>query len=134
MKKTSFLLSSAFGIMLLVPLSASAASEQNQLLIGDSQSLSFQDINLSGAKFFKAWTSAANPQERQQADLYLLGVLDATEGKGWCGYQTLKSGTLQEVVFSYFKKLSPERLQERASRLIEEAIMRHHSCDKGDKS
>jgi len=47
MKKTSFLLSSAFGIMLLVPLSVSAAPEQNQLLIGDSQSLSFQDINLA---------------------------------------------------------------------------------------
>jgi len=58
--------------------------------------------------------------------LYLLGVLDATEGKGWCDYQTLKSGTLQEVVFSYFKKLSPERLQERASRLIEKALANHH--------
>ncbi len=73
--------------------------------------------------FFNAWTSRTNERERIKADLYLLGVLDTTEGKVWCGYNRLKTISIHEVVYSYFTAQPVARLQqERATTLILEAM------------
>ena len=63
---------------------------------------------------FKSYMSA-DPNERKDAELYLLGVMDATEGKDWCDYRTFKTVTLRERIFEEFKKLDSRRLDERAS-------------------
>ncbi|MGK9172952.1 hypothetical protein KXR87_06950 [Yokenella regensburgei] len=89
---------------------------------------------MTGEKFLTAWRSGEENPERLKADLYLLGVLDATEGKIWCDYKTLKIFTVHEVVHRYFKKLPPERLKERASTLILEAMIQNHACQKGPQS
>lgn len=117
---------------LLTPaMNAAAESISNSTFPKDTNLLWPANVNLSGEKFVKAWRSGEENPERLKADLYLLGVLDATEGKIWCDYKTLKIFTVHEVVYRYFQTLPPERLKERASTLILEALVKDHSCKKG---
>jgi hypothetical protein len=45
------------------------------------------------------------PEERRYADLYLLGVVDATEGKVWCGYRKRLTISILEWIDTGLKKL-----------------------------
>lgn len=81
-------------------------------------------VNLSGADFLPEFVSKSQ-ERRRAARLYLLGVLDSSEGRTWCSYSQLKTVTINEFVFEYLKRQSDESLKRRASDLIEEAL--HHS-------
>lgn len=105
------------------PRAESLPEDDTTIFPRDPALLTFQDVHLRGDRFFNAFTSKTNERERIKADLYLLGVLDATEKKLWCDYRTLKSSTIHEVVYSYFDSLPAERLKkERATTLIIEAM------------
>jgi Rap1a immunity proteins len=91
--------------------------------------VTIDSVNLSAESFFAAYTSK-DESERQRAHLYLLGVQDATEGKLWCDYKTLKTVTLREFVFEYFKKQPEARMKERASRVIEDALRSSFPCER----
>lgn len=84
-------------------------------------------VNLSGAEFLPEFISQS-PVRRSAARLYLLGVLDSTEGKSWCSYSELKTVTINEFVFEYLKKLPVEKLKSRASILIENALQQSFPC------
>lgn len=90
-------------------------------------SLSPDSVNLSGADFFAAYTDS-DAARRERAQLYLLGVMDATEGRDWCAYQLAKSITLREIVFEHLRKQSSAHLQKRASVLITEALRTSLAC------
>lgn len=83
--------------------------------------------NLTAEDFFAAYMSQT-VEERRYAELYLLGVLDATEGIGWCDYRTFKTTTLGEEIFAGFKALDPARLKARASHVIAEILARRFPC------
>lgn len=84
-------------------------------------------VNLSAAEFLPEFISKS-PERRTAARLYLLGVLDSTEGKTWCSYSQLKTVTINEFVFEYLKKQSAEKLKTRAATLIEEALRQSFPC------
>jgi hypothetical protein len=50
----------------------------------DPTLLTGYDLNLSADRFAKAWLSKTNERERIKANMYLLGVVDASEGTAWC--------------------------------------------------
>lgn len=89
--------------------------------------LTSDNVNLTGRDFFRFYTSQ-DKSLREKSLLYLLGVEDATEGKAWCSYRQFKTVTLQEFIFEYFKKLPTQQLDERASKLIEEALRKNFPC------
>ena len=91
------------------------------------QSLDSDSVNLTGRDFFSAYTSQ-DASVRERAKLFLLGVQDSTEGRMWCGYKVLKTVTLQEAVYEHFRQLSPQRLNERAANLIQEALAMRYRC------
>lgn len=99
-----------------------AVADQNQ-----PASITEDRVNLSGAEFLPEFISKS-PERRSAARLYLLGVLDSTEGKSWCSYSQLKTITINEFVFEYLKKQSAETLKLRASTLIEEALHQSFPC------
>ncbi len=84
-------------------------------------------VNVSGQDFYR-FLRSKDPQEKERAQLYMVGVWDSTEGKTWCEFSHYKSITLQETVHGYFKRLPEARLGERASHLIEEALVKNHPC------
>jgi len=60
--------------------------------------------------------------------LYLLGVMDTTEGKSWCDYRTFKTITLRERIFEELKKPDDSRLDVRASSVIENILNQRFPC------
>ena len=88
-------------------------------------------VNMPVEAFYSLLTSPIE-RERQKAECYLLGVLDTTEGRSWGDYHTLKTITIREHIFEYFKKLAKHRYKERASAVIEEALNSTFAC-KGEK-
>ncbi|MGG7446619.1 Rap1a/Tai family immunity protein [Kosakonia oryzendophytica] len=113
------------------PRSESLPEDDTSIFPRDPALLTHQDLHMSGERFFNAWTSRTNERERIKADLYLLGVLDTTEGKVWCGYNRLKTISIHEVVYSYFTAQPAARLQqERATTLILEAMTQNGKCNK----
>lgn len=112
----------AFALLLqLLPSTLSAA----QSLPTDK--ISVDSVNLSARQFFKSYMST-DANERKNAEVYLLGVMDTTEGKGWCDYRTFKTITLRERVFEEFKKLGNSQLDERASSVIERILSKRYPC------
>jgi hypothetical protein len=101
--------------------------------ISESQSLIIENSNLSGKELLTALTSA-NLSERRHAEMYLLGVLDATEQIAWCDYKKLKTITLDEAVYTGLKKLSEEELGKRASTLVAGILHKRFPCKGNDEA
>lgn len=95
--------------------------------VAAKQVLDSDSVNLTGRDFFFAYTSQ-DGEVREKAKLFLLGVQDSTEGRAWCGYKLLKTVTLQEAIYEHFKKLPPQRLDERAANLIQEMLAKRYPC------
>ncbi|MEK0166606.1 Rap1a/Tai family immunity protein [Pseudescherichia vulneris] len=108
--------------------SESQPADDTSNLLRDTALLSRNDVNLSGERFLNAWLSKTDERERIKANMYLLGVMDATEGKAWCSYKLALPGSLREGLFDYMNKLSSERKKERASVLITEALAKDLPC------
>lgn len=119
--------------LLIAALPASYANDNAipsdlQLLARDG--ITINSVNLTAKQFFKSYTSNL-ADERRSAELYLLGVMDATEGRSWCDYKTFKPDTLRGRIFEGFKKLDSHRLNERASKVIEDILIqlnKYHPC------
>jgi len=93
----------------------------------DSQSLIIENNNLTAAEFFTAFMSK-NMVERRYAEMYLLGVLDATEGIAWCDYHHVKTISLDEEVFEGMKKADSTQLGKRAAFVITDILKKRLSC------
>ncbi|WP_411751994.1 Rap1a/Tai family immunity protein [Serratia sp. (in: enterobacteria)] len=127
MRKKPYYLTSLAAILFFIAAQVTVQAQQAPI-----QHLTPDDVNLKGEDFFNLYRGT-NQQEKEKVQLYLLGVLDATEGKVWCQYSQLQTITLQEFVFEYFKKLPHEQLTLRASDLIEAAMVKNFPCKGGNR-
>jgi len=92
-----------------------------------TQSIIIENTNLSAKDYFNALMSSS-VDERRYAELYFLGVLDATEGSAWCDYKTYKTITIDETIFVEFKKLTNNQLDERAATVITKILRKKFPC------
>lgn len=115
------------GLLFLALSLAACGSTHAMPRAGQSAALSQDSVALSARAFFAEFGSP-DEQRRHAARLYLLGVLDATEGRAWCDYKTLKTVSLHEHLYGHFRKLPPQRLDERASDVITEALALAFPC------
>jgi len=60
------------------------------------------NLNLSTEQFYSAYMSTDH-SERRLAEMYLVGVIDATEGKTWCDYERVSASAIQEQVLAGLK-------------------------------
>ncbi len=95
----------------------------------EAEKITADNVNLSVQQFFKSYTSNS-AEERKAAEIYLLGVIDATEGTVWCDYRTFKTDTLRERIFIEFKKLDERQSQARASKMIAGVLAKRYPCGK----
>lgn len=89
--------------------------------------ISIDSNNLSAETFWRAYTSNLQA-DKYAARHYLLGVMDATEGQTWCSYQQFKTLSLRDYLNGYFNKLTESQLQQRASSVIEAALIELSAC------
>lgn len=86
------------------------------------------DLNLSAERFAKAWLSKTNERERIKADMYLLGVVDASEGITWCKGKPFLPNTLHEYLYARFASLSKQEGEQRASKVITDGMKELRPC------
>lgn len=85
-------------------------------------------VNLPANVFMEEFVSE-DSDRRSMARLYMLGVMDVTEGEVWCGYNNVKTTTINEFVYEYFKSQTMNGLhKKRASHVIEDALKNNFPC------
>lgn len=93
----------------------------------ESQSLIIENSDFSVASF-QAAALSTNITERRYAEMYLLGVMDASEGRDWCDYKTIQTITVDEAVFTGLKEYIKDRKNMRAATAIKEVLSQKFSC------
>jgi hypothetical protein len=109
-------------------LSCSSAQNQSIKIPNDErQRLPIEHLNFIGSNFIKAYMSK-DVNQRRLAEMYLIGVLDSTEGKTWCGYDIALPGSIQEQIYLGFKKAPKNSLNRRASEIIKSILSNKLPC------
>lgn len=91
------------------------------------QNVIIENTDITISEFWEAYSSE-NVDQRRRAEMFLLGVLDATEGTSWCDYKTYKTITLDERLYSELKKYGPAGKRDRAARVIAQIFAKHFPC------
>lgn len=65
---------------------------------------------------------------RRQAEGYLDGVADSTQGRAWCDAGTIKRGEINSMIVGALRKLPKEQLQAPAAGLVERSLRRLFPC------
>jgi Rap1a immunity proteins len=114
---------------LLVPLAGRAAEPASRLSqpLSPSQNVVIENTNISTGEFWAAYTSE-NLEHRRRAELFLLGILDATEGVTWCDYGKYKTITIDEKIYGQLKRLAGDGRDERAARSIVRILSKSFPC------
>ena len=120
------------GVLIVVLIFSSASYAKDHTVnftkpLPPNQSITFENTNLKASDYFNALMSSSI-EERRYAELYFLGVLDATEGSVWCDYKTYKTITIDERVFGNLKKLSKQEIEGRAATVIKNILSREFPC------
>lgn len=95
--------------------------------INSNQSLIIENTNLTALQYLDAIVGGSF-EERKYSEMYLLGVLDSTEGEVWCGYETYKTITIDEILFVEMKKLSEDEIKKRAAFVIKDILKKQFPC------
>lgn len=121
------LLISILGILILTGARAEGNSPSFTKPLPPMQRIFIDNTNLTARDFFSAYMSKS-AETRRYSELYLLGVLDSTEGVSWCDYRTFKTITLGEEVYLGFKQLAEVKQSARASHIITEILGKKFPC------
>ncbi|MBU0854578.1 MAG: hypothetical protein KKF76_19665 [Gammaproteobacteria bacterium] len=113
--------------LLLLSIFPTSHAVESPSVFEKSELISIDSNNLSAEAFWRSYTSTLQA-DKYAARYYLLGVMDATEGKTWCSYQQFKTISLRDYLNGYFNKLTESQLQQRASSVIEAALIELSAC------
>lgn len=116
-----------FGLFVISVSYANSSSATFTKPLAPTQSIIIENTNLTAKNYFNVLMSDS-VDERRYAELYLLGVLDATEGSVWCDYKTYKTIIIDETIFVELKKLSGQQLDKRAATVIKSILSQKFPC------
>jgi hypothetical protein len=80
------------------------------------------------AKKFLSLYLSDNPEDRRFAEFFMVGVVQATEGKGWCDAKKLKTDTLLSALHTPLLKLDESKCNERAADVISHLLHDFSPC------
>ena len=83
----------------------------------ESQRLFINNTSLTAGALFHAYMSSDSAQ-RRLSEMYILGVIDSSEGIYWCGYEIASPAAIQEQIYAGLKKASADAPNERAATAI----------------
>lgn len=129
LRKAKLLVATAplFAAMLFFYACAEGSTARFTQPLPSTQRVFIDNTNLTVKDFFSAYMSNS-VEERRYAELYLLGVMDATEGKSWCDYRSYKTTTLSEEIYLGFKALDESKQSERAAHAITSILAKKFPC------
>ncbi|QNQ22765.1 hypothetical protein HF650_13160 [Kosakonia sp. SMBL-WEM22] len=100
------------------PRAESLPEDDTSVFPRNPELLTGHDVKLTAERFFNAWNNKNNERERIKADMYFLGVLDASEGTVWCNYKKILPSSAHEYIYSSLSRMKPEENGQPAAQLI----------------
>jgi hypothetical protein len=122
------------GLLLAVLLPACSVANESPLSIptDPTQRLIGSAVGMTVETLFQAYMSA-QPEQRRLAEMYVVGVLDSSEGESWCGYQEVGSPDgLQEQIYLALKRAVQEAPKARASSVIKSRLTNLLACKEAE--
>ncbi len=122
MKKT-------IGVAALAMLAFNSVASGNSIVLPESESqrLIAGNLSMTAESFFKAYMST-DLEQRRLAEMYVLGVIDSSEGDSWCGFEIASPDAIQEQVYTGLRKALDESPKERASAVIKSRLKELLPC------
>jgi len=87
----------------------------------EKQRIVSQNLSITTKLFFKAYMSK-NIEQRRLAEMYVIGVIDASEGVSWCGFGVASPDAIQEQVYIGLENMLKKSPNERASTAIKSKL------------
>ncbi len=116
-----FMLSFVLGVF-----SGTAYSGGISVPLQATERLLIKNTNLSARDFWESYMSK-DVEQRRLAEMYLIGVLDASEGNFWCSYSAALPGSIQELLYLDFKEKGFNS-KKRASKFIVNSLSKRLPC------
>lgn len=86
-----------------------------------------QHLALTTELLFKAYMSE-DLEQRRLAEMYVVGVIDASEGVSWCGFGVASPNAIQEQVYIGLKNTLKKSPNEHASTAIKSKLEEFLPC------
>lgn len=83
----------------------------------EDQRLVASNLSMTAESFFKAYMST-DIEQRRLAEMYVVGVIDSSEGDSWCGFRIASPDAIQEQVYVALKRAFETSPEERAATAI----------------
>lgn len=102
-----------------ITLSSCSVANENSISIpeGESQRMIAANRSVTTETLLTAYMNS-NVEQRRLAEMYVIGVLDSTEGESWCGFKIASPDAIQEQVYVALKKGITTSPKKRASIVI----------------
>lgn len=112
-----------------ITLSSCSMAMENTIKIpvSDSQRMIADNLTVTVKSLSKAYMSS-DLEQRRLAEMYVIGVLDSTEGQSWCGFNVASPDAIQEQVFAALRKAAKASPEKRASTAIESHLTELLPC------
>src|SRR5690606_13583869 len=107
----------------------STETQPEKISIPDSENQRLFSINTSftvGALFQVYMDS--DPDQRRLTEMYVLGVIDSSEGDAWCGYEIASPAAIQEQIYIGLQKAFADARNERAATAIKSHLSKILPC------
>lgn len=122
-------MSKIISMLAAVTLSSCSVANENLITIpeGESQRMIAGNLSMTTESLLKAYMNS-DPEQRRLAEMYVIGVLDSTEGESWCGFKIASPGAIQEQVYVALKGAVETSPKKRASIVIKSHLMELLPC------
>lgn len=117
------------GTLAAITLSSFSMASDNTMKIPEtnSQRIISGNLAVTTKSLFKAYMSP-DLEQRRLAEMYVIGVLDSTEGQSWCGFNIASPDAIQEQVYAALQKSVKTSAETRASTAIESHLTELLPC------
>lgn len=109
---------------------SSCAVANNQAIhipTDDSQRLISQNLSMTTKDFMSLYMSD-NVNHRRLAEMYLVGVIDSSEGNSWCSFDIASPNAIQEQAYLGLKETLKNMPSTRASKSITSKLNKLLPC------
>jgi hypothetical protein len=117
------------GILALTILPSCSIASGSAIVLPESESqrLIANNLSMTTESFFKAYMST-DIEQRRLAEMYVIGVIDSSEGESWCGFDISSPDAIQEQVYIGLKRTLARSPKERASTAIKSQLKELLPC------
>ena len=116
-------------MLLLLSFCTLAGTQVISIPSDDKQRLIAGNMSMTTERFMSAYMGK-DLNQRRLAEMYLVGVIDSTEGDQWCNFSVVSPNAIQEQAYNGLKEALKKEPSIRASHAIISKLNKFLPCRK----